>query len=274
MPASGKPALLAVVGDGCAKATRYQSSGSASSFQQQVLSKFVQPADLAAAASHEAVADSPAAGVPCTASTYCAREKATAGCHLLDVHGVTGFVCPHGAPVRRGMVMQKEPECYARYRQGLAPVAEERNLQAFSSESACQMEQSMKGHMPELLSGTSFRTGQMHGSTHVTPCQLQHHLALAEGYGDIIGEQTEQLWATLKAARRPLRCECVTCHSSAQCMHRPIRHFCCLGAWYRALSDVLECAGLHCRLDHQDGDDTQQAVGIPAHVSCRIFSCF
>ena len=217
-----------MVGDGCAKATHYQTRGSASSSQQQVHSEFVQPVEIAAAASHEAVADGPAAGAQCTTSIHCAREKATAGCHLLDVHGVTGYVCPHGVPVRRGMVMQKEPECYARYRQGLAPVAEERNLQAFISDSACQMEQSMKGHMPELLGSTCFRTGQMHGSTHVTPCQLQHHLALAEGFGDIIGEQTEQLWATLKAAWRLLRCECISCHSPAQCMHKPIHHACCL----------------------------------------------
>ena len=105
---------------------------------------------------------------------------------------MTGNVCPHGVPVRRCMLIQKDPECYARFRQGLAPVAEERELQASISDSACQMEQSMKVHMPELLGRTSYRTGQMHGSIHVTPCQLQHHLALAEGFGDIIGKQTEQ----------------------------------------------------------------------------------
>ena len=110
------------------------------------------------------------------------------------------------------MVIQKEPECYARCRQGLAPVAEERELQALIRDAASQMEQSMKGHMPDLLGSTSFRTGQMHGSTHMTPCQLQHHLALAEGFGDINGEQTEQMWATLKAAWRLLRCERVSCH--------------------------------------------------------------
>ena len=132
---------------------------------------FLQPAETAAAASHAAVADGPAAGAQHTTSTHFARGKATAGCHLLDVHGVTGYVCPHGVPVCSGMVVQKEPECYARYRQGLALVAEERtDLQAFISELACQMEQSMKGHMPELLGGTSFRAGQMHGSTHMTPC--------------------------------------------------------------------------------------------------------
>ena len=68
----------------------------------------------------------------------------------------------------------------------------------------------MKGHMPELLGSTSFRTGQKHGSTHVTPCQLQHHLALAEGFGDITGEQTKHLWATLKASWHLLRCDRVS----------------------------------------------------------------
>ena len=170
----------------------------------------------------------------------------------------------------------------ARCRQGLAPVAEELWLQAFVSDSACQMEQSIKGHMPEPSSGTSFRDGQMHGawahgSTHVTPCQLQHHLALAEGFGDIIGEQTEQRLATLKAAYRLLRCECVTCHSSAQCM-KPIRHSCCLGAWCRALFDVLECAGLHCRymglVDFADSlNDRLHAIAVANGTSIACRSC-
>ena len=115
------------------------------------------------------------------------------------------------------MLMHREPECYARYRQGLMPVAKERSLQAFISDSACQMEQSMKGHMPELLGGTSFRTGQLHGSTHVTPCQ--------SGPGRGIWRHD---WRADRAAlgdsegcmASPEVRGCVTCHSSAQCRHK------------------------------------------------------
>ena len=60
----------------------------------------------------------------------CARSRTQMSCF---------YACPHGVPVRHGMLIQKEPECYARYRQGLAPVAEERKLQTFVSVSACQM---------------------------------------------------------------------------------------------------------------------------------------
>lgn len=43
-------------------------------------------------------------------------------------------------------------------------------------------------------------TGQTHGSTHVVPFPLQHHLGLAEEFidVDVIGKQREQLCATLR----------------------------------------------------------------------------
>ena len=42
--------------------------------------------------------------------------------------------------------------------------------------------------MPELLSGTSSRTGQTHGFHDVRLCQWQHHPALAENFGEKSGE--------------------------------------------------------------------------------------
>ncbi len=143
---------------------------------------------------------------------------------------------PTWSPDTTGTVMQKKPECCARYRQGLAPVAEERILLAFISLSACQLEQSMKGHIPKLLSGTSFRAGQM-----------QHRLALTEVFGDIIGEKTQHFWATLNAAWRHLRYGRVTCHSLAQCSHKPTM----LVAWLHDAGSLFDGyqtqqVGLHC----------------------------
>ena len=82
--ASGKPALLAVGGDGCAKATRCVASGSARSSQQQDHSEFVQPAQTMAAASQEAVANDPAAGcnAPPASIVQGRRQQQAATCWM------------------------------------------------------------------------------------------------------------------------------------------------------------------------------------------------
>ena len=62
----------------------------------------------------------------------------------------------------------------------------------------------------------------MHGSTHVTSCQLKNHAVFKYGIGRIIGENTEHLWAELKAVAKSLRCVnmsnvCAACKNVAAC---------------------------------------------------------
>ena len=89
------------------------------------------PGEQAAETVGQVLADGSTAEAQYTTSIHCVRQRVTASCHLLNVHGVIGYGCPHSVLVRRGMVVQKEPDGYARYRQGLAPVSEKRDLQAF-----------------------------------------------------------------------------------------------------------------------------------------------
>lgn len=208
------PILLGVQADACTKASRFSHAGAAlrnvsPEFGEFVradrdrLRSFVDQWQQLHTRRPQATAGA-AEATSCATAIHCAREKSASGTNM-DIHGLVGFVCTDGIPGRGLFMPQHTHEQFGYYVAGLHTLTMERQLQLFAFDSSCKFLPHVKAHVPRLAEGTQFVTGYLHGSSHVISCQLRFHAATAEGFGRIIGEDTEHIWSSMKLPCKNLR---------------------------------------------------------------------
>lgn len=141
----------------------------------------------------------------CTASLHFARDSAKAGSGL-DEHGVVGFVCSDGVPMRKAFIQMYTPEQMAYYKFGLDAIFKERRVQLFGLDIACRFQPHLCSRFGnDVYPGLTFATGAMHGAGHIHSCQMHNLVVFKEGFGWPVMEQSEQLWAELKAPAKNFR---------------------------------------------------------------------
>lgn len=162
----------------------------------------------------------------CSARLHCSRASVVASAKQpCDIHGLFGWVCPHGIPLR-GMFCNMptaEQFCYyllsllllviQRARLGQAgdastnsPAPEPSQLHVyidFGCRFKVTWERYMRalaeqGWLDPLAVTVSIMVNWMHGASHEMSCQLSNCGRFIQGAGHRVGEQVEQLWSLLK----------------------------------------------------------------------------
>jgi hypothetical protein len=115
-----------------------------------------------------------------------------------------GFFCVHGQPLRGTFAPMPAHETFAFYVPGLDVITNERSLQLFGMDNACQFLQHLRAKGLQY-DGVTFATGEMHGVSHVMSCQLANLSIFKEGVGRVVLEQSEQAWAEVKFPAKNIR---------------------------------------------------------------------
>ena len=90
----------------------------------------------------------------------------------LDEHGLVGFFCPHGFPLRGMAMPMVTAERFSYYIPPLVKLCTERDLTFFGVDTACQMRPTLTREKNTRLDELTLVTGELHGSTHVLSCQV------------------------------------------------------------------------------------------------------
>ena len=105
----------------------------------------------------------------------------------------------------QGGILLHEPANHGAYAQLILEQVMQRTIQLAVIDNGCQMGPNLCRTYPDGIAGIRWAVGYLHGSAHITWCQLANQAVFVESAGRVIGKNLEHLWAELKAATKCLR---------------------------------------------------------------------
>lgn len=139
----------------------------------------------------------------CTTNLHCARLSAAASANKpCDIHGVVGWCCSHGIPLRGVYCNMPTPEQFCFYLLSLGRLTKQCSELDVYIDFGCRFKVTWERYLASLdlpeKPDVHIMVNWMHGASHQMSCQLQNCGRFQDGAGARVGEQMEQLWSLLK----------------------------------------------------------------------------